>query len=91
MEAAAAKIVWTETENAVHSLGRLPAHRPAPRAKLDHLNMLCQRFHKSQLRWLPSLQVYRLKDKVGSNEADPWESSWVAVIAVSCSSTSLEH
>ncbi|VDC07424.1 unnamed protein product [Peniophora sp. CBMAI 1063] len=82
MEAAAANLVWTETETAVHSLGRLPAQAPAPKARPEHLTLLRQHFQKHQLRWLPALQVYRLREKPGRNPEDLWASSWVAVVAV---------
>ncbi|KZV68318.1 hypothetical protein PENSPDRAFT_735960 [Peniophora sp. CONT] len=91
MEAAAAAIVWTETENAVHALGRLPTHAPAPRAKPDHLALLCQQFQRSQLRWLPSLKVHRLKEKRASEEVDPWASSCIVVLLVSCEFGTVFH
>lgn len=90
MEAAAAKLVWTETENRVHSLGRLPLLAPAPKAKSEHLGLLHQHFRKEQLHWLPSLQVYRPKNHRGSgNDENSWVTSWVVVLAVTCRSTFL--
>ena len=93
MEVAAANMSWTETENVVHSLGPLPMYPPTPQARPDHISLLRQYFQKNQIRWFPSLQVYRLNGKRGSNGEDLWDCSWVAAVAVSCKWTRIgaEH